>query len=74
MPLSVTLLLAAVGIPKLFPKASPRRVTRSGFLLLLAGIVSLMGALEVGAGAEIVTGHSCSPGSASARSPPSSAP
>ena len=55
MPLSVTLLLAAVGIPKLFPKASPRRVTRSGFLLLLAGIVSLMGALEVGAGAEIVT-------------------
>jgi MFS family permease len=55
MPLSVTLLLAAVGIPKLFPKAAPRRVTRSGFLLLLAGIVSLMGALEVGAGAEIVT-------------------
>ncbi len=56
MPLSITLLLAAVGVPKLFPHASPRRVTRIGFLLLLAGIVSLMGALEVGTGPEIVTG------------------
>ena len=30
LPLSVTLLLAAVGIPKLWPHASPRRVVRSG--------------------------------------------
>ena len=50
MPLSVTLLLAAVGIPKLFPNASPRRVVRLGFLALLAGIVTLMMALDVGVG------------------------
>jgi len=56
MPLSVTLLLAAVGVPKVFPHASPRRVVRLGFLALLAGIVALLAALEVGVGLEIVTG------------------
>ncbi|HEU5241798.1 MAG TPA: MFS transporter, partial [Ornithinibacter sp.] len=55
LPLSVTLLLAAVGIPKLFPQASPRRVVRLGFVGLLAGIVTLMMALDVGVGPEIVT-------------------
>ncbi len=55
LPLSVTLLLAAVGVPRLFPDASPRRVARLGFLALLAGIVSLLAALELGTGAEIVT-------------------
>jgi MFS family permease len=56
MPLSVTLLLAAVGVPKFFPLASPRRVVRLGFLSLFAGVVSLMLALEVGVGPEVVTG------------------
>ena len=37
LPLSITLLLAAVGIPKLFPHASPRRVVQLGFLALFAG-------------------------------------
>jgi MFS family permease len=55
LPLSVTLLLAAVGIPKLFPKASPRRVVRLGFLTLLAGIIVMVAALDAGAGADIVT-------------------
>ena len=55
LPLSVTLMLAAVGIPKVWPHASPRRVARLGFFALLAGIVSLMGALEIGAGPEVVT-------------------
>jgi len=55
LPLSITLLLAAVGIPKLFPQASPRRVVRLGFLALFAGIVVMIGALDAGAGAEIVT-------------------
>ena len=55
LPLSVTLLLAAVGVPRFFPQASPRRVVRIGFGLLLAGILSMLGALEVGAGPEIVT-------------------
>jgi Na+/melibiose symporter-like transporter len=55
LPLSVTLLLAAVGIPKLWPQASPRRVVQWGLVALLAGIVSLILALDAGAGAEIVT-------------------
>ncbi len=55
LPLSITLLLAAVGVPKFFPNASPRRVVRIGFSALFAGIVVMVAALEVGAGPEIVT-------------------
>jgi MFS family permease len=55
LPLSITLLLAAVGIPKLFPQVSPRRVVRLGFLALFAGIVVMVAALDAGAGPEIVT-------------------
>ncbi len=55
LPLSITLLLAAVGVPKVFPDASPRRVVELGFLSLFAGIVVMVGALEAGAGPEIVT-------------------
>jgi MFS family permease len=55
LPLSITLLLAAAGIPKFFPDASPRRVVRIGFLALFAGLVVLVGALDAGAGPEIVT-------------------
>jgi hypothetical protein len=52
MPLSITL-VTAVGIPKLFPQASPRRVTRFGFLMLFLGLVVFVAALDAGAGAEI---------------------
>ena len=55
LPLSVTLLLAAVGIPRVLPNASPRRVAQFGFLALLAGIVVMVAALDAGAGPEIVT-------------------
>ena len=55
LPLSFTLILAAAGIPKVFPDVSPRRVVRLGFLGMFAGLVVLVGALEAGAGAEIVT-------------------
>jgi MFS family permease len=55
LPLSITLLLAATGIPKLWPNASPRRVVQLGFLALFAGIVVMVAALEAGAGADIVT-------------------
>ena len=53
MPLSITLVIAAVGIPKVFPKASPRLVTRFGFLMLFLGLVVFVAALDEGAGAEI---------------------
>jgi hypothetical protein len=55
LPLSVTLLLTAVGVPKLFPDVSPRRVVRFGFLALFAGTAVMVGALDAGAGADIVT-------------------
>jgi Major Facilitator Superfamily len=55
LPLSISLLLAAAGIPKLFPAASPRRVVQIGFLGLFAGLAILVAALDAGAGADIVT-------------------
>jgi MFS family permease len=55
LPLSVALLVAAVGIPKVFPHASPRRVVRLGFLLLFVGLVLLLAGLDLGTGAEVVT-------------------
>lgn len=55
LPLSLTLLAAAILIPRLFPHVSPRRVVQLGILALLAGAVVLMAALDADAGAEIVT-------------------
>jgi MFS family permease len=54
LPLSVTLLAAAIGIPRFLPHLSPRLVVRAGLLSLLAGTVILLGALDPDAGAEIV--------------------
>lgn len=55
LPLSLSLLVAAVAIPKYLPHASPRRVVQSGLLALFAGILALVLALDVGVGAEITT-------------------
>jgi MFS family permease len=55
LPLSITLVIAAVGIPKVFPLASPRRVCQGGFLTLLIALVVFIAALDAGAGPEIVT-------------------
>jgi hypothetical protein len=51
MPLSITLLAAALGVPRLFPDVSPRRVVRIGIFAMLV----LLAAIDVNAGAEIVT-------------------
>jgi MFS family permease len=55
LPLSITLLAAAVGIPRLLPDASPRRVVRLGLLAMFAGIVVLLAAIDADADARIVT-------------------
>ena len=55
LPLSITLLLAAAGIPRVFPHASPLRVVQIGFLGLFAAIVVMVAALDSGAGPEITT-------------------
>ena len=54
LPLSATLLLAAIGIPKLLPDISPRLVVRVGLFSLLAGTVVLLAALDADAGPEVV--------------------
>jgi MFS family permease len=54
LPLSVTLLAAAVGIPKVWPGARPRLVVRSGLLALLLGGLVLLAGLDTGYGAVIV--------------------
>jgi Na+/melibiose symporter-like transporter len=55
LPLSLTLLVAALGIPRFLPDVSPRLVVRFGILSLLAGTLVLLGALDTNSGAEIVT-------------------
>jgi MFS family permease len=55
IPLSVTLLIAAAGIPRFFPHVSPRLVVQAGLLAMFGGIVWLFASLDVHAGAGIVT-------------------
>src|SRR5207248_10346796 len=47
-------LAAAIGIPRLRPNASPRRVVRLGLLSLALGTVVLLGALNPDSGPEVV--------------------
>jgi EmrB/QacA subfamily drug resistance transporter len=55
VPLSLALLVAALGVPRLWPNASPRLVVRLGLLLLLAATIVLIGALDAEATASAVT-------------------
>jgi MFS family permease len=55
LPLSVTLLIAAVGIPRFRPNANPRRVVRLALVAMFAGTVVLLAAIDEDASAEIVT-------------------
>jgi MFS family permease len=54
LPLSLTLLIAALGIPRVFPNVSPRLVVRLGLFALLLGALVLLGGLDADAGPEIV--------------------
>jgi EmrB/QacA subfamily drug resistance transporter len=54
LPLSITLLAAAIGIPRLFPQASPRLIVRIGLAALLAGTLVLLGVLKPDSGPEVV--------------------
>ena len=49
------MLLAAAGVPRFFPAASPRRVVEASLVAAVLGLVVLVSALDVGAGPEIVT-------------------
>jgi MFS family permease len=54
LPLSITLLIAAIGIPRFLPDVSPRLVVRAGLFSLLAGTLVLLTALDADAGPEVV--------------------
>src|SRR4051794_30769524 len=54
LPLSVTLLIAAVGIPRFRPDANPRRVVRFALVAMFAGTVVLLAGIDQQASAEIV--------------------
>jgi hypothetical protein len=55
VPLSIALLIAAVGIPKVWPRANPRRVVRIGLLCMIVGIGFLVAGMDPGADAAVVT-------------------
>jgi MFS family permease len=55
LPLSFTLIIAAAGIPKVFPNGSPRRIAKAGFLAMFAGLVVLIAGLDSDAGAGVTT-------------------
>ena len=56
LPMSLGLLVFAIGVPKLAPRANPRRVVNAGFVLIFAGLVLLIALLDISAGPEVVTG------------------
>ena len=55
VPLSIALLVAAVGIPKVWPRANPRRVVRIGLLCMIVGIGFLVAGMHPTADAAVVT-------------------
>ncbi|MFI1239948.1 MFS transporter [Nocardia salmonicida] len=54
VPLSVALLLSAVGIPKIWPRANPRRVVRAGMAAMIVGVLFLVAGMDPGADAGVV--------------------
>jgi MFS family permease len=55
LPLSITLLIAAAGIPRYRPDASPRRVVQFALAAMLAGTVVLLAGIDKDASAAVVT-------------------
>lgn len=54
VPLSIALLVAAVGIPKIWPRANPRRVVRAGLLCMIVGIAFLVAGMDPDADAAVL--------------------
>ncbi len=54
VPLSIALLVAAIGVPKFWPKANPRRVVRVGLLLMIVGIGFLVAGMDPDADAAVL--------------------
>ncbi len=54
VPLSIALLITAIGIPKVWPRANPRRVVRIGLLLMIVGIGFLVAGMDPDADAAVL--------------------
>src|SRR5262249_24652681 len=54
LPLSITLLISAIGVPRFLPDVNPRRVVRLGLLAMFLGDVVLLAAVDADATARIV--------------------
>ncbi len=54
MPLSIALLVAAMGVPRIWPAVAPRRIVRIGLVLMLIGVVLLMSGIDLDAEAAVV--------------------
>lgn len=54
LPLSIALIVTAVGIPKFLPRADPRRVVRFGLASMILGILVLAAGMDPGADARVV--------------------
>lgn len=54
LPLSLALLVSAIGVPKLLPGVSTRLILRVGFATMTVGIVLLVTKIDLSSGAEIV--------------------
>jgi EmrB/QacA subfamily drug resistance transporter len=55
MPLSIALLVSALGVPRIWPQASPRRIVRIGLLLMIAGTITLFTGITLDSGPAVVT-------------------
>ncbi len=55
VPLSIALLISAIGIPKVWPRANPRMVVRIGLFLTLLGIGFLVAGMDPDADAAVIT-------------------
>lgn len=54
LPLSLALLVAALGVPRIWPRVSPRRLIRVGIALMVMGTVVLMSGIDLDASAGVV--------------------
>lgn len=54
LPLSLSLLVSALGVPRVWPRISPRRAVRVGIVLMLCGILILRSGIDLDASAAIV--------------------
>ncbi len=54
VPLSIAVIVAALGIPRVLPNISPRLVVRVGVLTMLAGLLVLLAGVDLDADAAVV--------------------